>query len=55
MIQASVNAFISSLKKEEGKDFVELDGKINVNNDWAKEFMQFFRDKTQSGAFRVPG
>ena len=47
-------AFISSLK-EEGKDFVELDGKINVNNDWSKEFMQFFRDKTQSGAFRVPG
>ena len=51
---SSSNAFISSLK-EEGKDFVELDGKINVNNDWAKEFMQFFRDKTQSGAFRVPG
>ena len=51
---SSSNAFISSLK-EEGKDFVELDGKINVNNDWSKEFMQFFRDKTQSGAFRVPG
>lgn len=48
------NAFISTLK-EDGKDFVELDGKINVNNDWSKEFMQFFRDKTQSGAFRVPG
>lgn len=48
------NAFISTLK-EDGKDFVQLDGKINVVNDWSKEFMQFFREKTQSGAFRVPG
>ena len=51
---SSSNAFISTLK-EDGKDFVELDGTINVNNDWSKEFMQFFRDNTQSGAFRVPG
>ncbi|WP_305084216.1 extracellular solute-binding protein [uncultured Clostridium sp.] len=48
------NAFISSLK-EDGKDFVQLDGKINVVNDWSKEFMQFFRNETQKGAFRVPG
>ncbi|MEN8075539.1 extracellular solute-binding protein [Clostridioides difficile] len=51
---SSSNAFISTLK-EDGKDFVELDGKINVVNDWSKEFMQFFRKETQSGAFRVPG
>lgn len=51
---SSSNAFISTLK-EDGKDFVELDGKINVVNDWAKEFMQFFRKETQNGAFRVPG
>lgn len=51
---SSSNAFISTLK-EDGKDFVQLDGKINVVNDWSKNFMQFFRDKTQSGAFRVPG
>ena len=24
-------------------------------NDWSKEFMQFFRNETQKGAFRVPG
>ncbi|MCE9654529.1 extracellular solute-binding protein [Clostridium celatum] len=51
---SSSNAFISTLK-EDGKDFVQLDGKINIINDWSKEFMQFFREKTQSGAFRVPG
>lgn len=51
---SSSNAFISTLK-EDGKDFVELSGKINVVNDWSKEFMQFFRKETQSGAFRVPG
>lgn len=51
---SSSNAFISTLK-EDGKDFVQLDGKINVVNDWSKEFMQFFRKETQSGAFRVPG
>ena len=51
---SSSNAFISTLK-EDGKDFVELDGKINVVSDWSKEFMQFFRKETQSGAFRVPG
>lgn len=51
---SSSNAFISSLKADR-KDFVQLDGKINVVNDWSKEFMQFFRENTQSGAFRVPG
>lgn len=51
---SSSNAFISTLK-EDGKDFVELDGTINVVNDWTEEFMQFFREQTQSGAFRVPG
>lgn len=51
---SSSNAFISTLK-EDGKDFVELDGKNNIDNDWSKDFMQFFREKTQSGAFRVPG
>ena len=44
---SSSNAFISSLKAD-GKDFVQLDGKINVVNDWSKEFMQFFRENTQS-------
>ena len=51
---SSSNAFISTLK-EDGKDFVQMDGKINIQNDWAKTFMQFFREKTQSGAFRVVG
>lgn len=51
---SSSNAFISTLK-EDGKDFVELDGTINVVNDWSEEFMQFYREQTQSGAFRVPG
>lgn len=51
---SSSNAFISTLK-EDGKDFVELNGTINVENDWTKEYMQFFRDNTQSGAFRVAG
>ena len=51
---SSSNAFISTLK-EDGKDFVQMDGKINIQNDWAKKFMQFFREKTQSGAFRVVG
>lgn len=51
---SSSNAFISTLK-EDGKDFVQMDGKINIQNDWAKKFMQFFREKTQSGAFRVAG
>ena len=49
---SSSNAFISTLK-EDGLDFVELDGKINVVNDWSKEFMQFFRNEVQSGAFRT--
>ena len=46
------NAFISTLK-EDGKDFVHLDGKNNIVNDWTKEFMQFFRKQVQSGAFRT--
>ena len=49
---SSSNAFISTLK-EDGLDFVELDGKINVVNDWSKEFMQFYRKQVQSGGFRT--
>ncbi len=52
---AEISEKCQSQLKEDGKDFVQLDGKINVVNDWSKEFMQFFRNETQKGAFRVPG
>ena len=51
---SSSNAFISTLKMA-GKDFVELDGKINVEDEWVKEFMDFYKENNQKGYFRVPG
>ena len=51
---SSSNAFISTLK-EDGKDFIASDGKINVDNDWVKSFMEYFKDEVQSGSFRIPG
>ncbi|MCR6514543.1 ABC transporter substrate-binding protein [Clostridium sp. LY3-2] len=51
---SSSNAFISSLKMD-GKDFVELNGTINVDNDWVKTFMDYFKKENESGAFRIPG
>ena len=51
---SSSNAFISSLKMD-GKDFVTIDGKINVDNDWVKTFMNYYKDEVGSGYFRIPG
>lgn len=51
---SSSNAFISTLKMD-GKDFIELDGTINVDNDWVRDFMQYYKDNTQNGYFRTPG
>ncbi len=48
------NAFISTLK-EEGLDFVEANGTINVDNEWVREYMDFFKPLYESGAFRVAG
>ena len=51
---SSSNAFISTLKMD-GKDFVTIDGKINVDNDWVKTFMNYYKDEVGSGDFRIPG
>lgn len=51
---SSSNAFISTLK-EDGKDFVARDGSINIDNDWVRNFMDYFKNDVQSGAFRIPG
>lgn len=51
---SSSNAFISTLKMD-GKDFIELDGTINVDNEWVREFMQYYKDNTEKGYFRTPG
>ena len=51
---SSSNAFISSLKMD-GPDFVESNGTINVNNEWVREYMTFFQQQAQSGAFRIAG
>ena len=48
------NGFISTLK-EEGVDFVQLDGTINVDNEWVRTFMDFYKEQVQNGYFRVPG
>lgn len=48
------NAFISSLKMD-GKNFVELDGTINVDNEWTREFLKFFQEQTTKGYFRIAG
>ena len=51
---SSSNAFISTLKMD-GKDFIELDGTINVDNEWVREYMTFFQKQAESGAFRIAG
>lgn len=48
------NAFISTLKMD-GKNFVDLDGKINVDNDWVKQYMEFYKEQVGNGYFRIPG
>ncbi|MDU2672251.1 MAG: extracellular solute-binding protein [Clostridium sp.] len=51
---SSSNAFISTLKMD-NLDFVTIDGKINVDNDWVKTFMNYYKDEVGSGDFRIPG
>ena len=51
---SSSNAFISSLKMD-GLDFVDSKGTINVDNEWVREYMTFFQQQAQSGAFRIAG
>ncbi|MEG0950612.1 MAG: extracellular solute-binding protein, partial [Niameybacter sp.] len=48
------NGFISTLK-EEGMNFVELDGTINVDNEWVRTYMDFYKEQVQNGYFRTPG
>lgn len=48
------NGFISSLKMD-GKDFVQLDGTINVDNEWVRTFMDFYKEQVSNGYFRTPG
>lgn len=48
------NAFISPLKMG-GYEFISADGTINVDNEWTREFMTFFQEQVQSGAFRTVG
>ena len=48
------NAFITALKAD-GKDFVDLDGTINVDNEWTREFMDIFKEQTEAGNFRIAG
>lgn len=51
---SSSNAFISTLKMD-GKDFVTMDGKVNIDNDWVRTFMNYYKDEVGSGDFRIPG
>lgn len=48
------NGFISTLKMD-GKDFVELNGTINVDNEWVRTFMDFYKEQVMNGYFRTPG
>ncbi|MGL4797822.1 MAG: extracellular solute-binding protein [Cellulosilyticaceae bacterium] len=48
------NGFISTLKMD-GKDFVELNGTINLDNEWVRTFMDFYKEQVMAGAFRTPG
>ena len=48
------NGFITIMKMG-GMDFVELDGTINLDNEWAREYMTFLRAQVDSGAFRTTG
>lgn len=51
---SSSNAYISTLKMG-GMNFVELDGTINVDNEWVREFMPFLQEQTTKGYFRIAG
>lgn len=51
---SSSNAFISTLQME-GMNFIDLDGTINVDNEWVREFLPFFQEQTSKGYFRVAG
>lgn len=51
---SSSNAFISTLKMD-GKDFIESDGTINVDNQWVRTFMDYYRGNTEKGYFRTVG
>ena len=48
------NGFISTLKMD-GKNFVDLDGTINVDNEWVRTFMDFYKEQVTNGYFRTPG
>lgn len=48
------NGFISTLKMD-GKNFVELDGTINLDNEWVRTFMDFYKEQVMNGYFRTPG
>lgn len=48
------NAFISTLKMD-GKDFIELNGTINLDNEWVREYMEFYKKNTEEGNFRIAG
>ncbi len=48
------NGFISALKMGD-MDFVDLDGTINVDNEWVREFMTYYRDQVDAGIFRTLG
>lgn len=48
------NGFISTLKMD-GKNFVDLDGTINIDNEWVRTFMDFYKEQVTNGYFRTPG
>lgn len=51
---SSSNAFISTLKMD-GKDFIDKNGTINIDNDWVRQFMDYYKDNTEKGYFRTVG
>lgn len=48
------NAFISTLKMND-KNFIDLDGTINIDNEWVREYMDFYKKNNEEGNFRVAG
>ena len=53
-IDSPSNAFISALKMND-TDFVALDSTINVDNEWVREYMDFYKEQVEAGNFRTPG
>ncbi len=53
-LDSGSNTFISTLKMD-GKDFVELDGTINLDNEWVRTFMDFYKEQVANGYFRTIG